>query len=127
MRAERNLLRTARMMPVLRFVVGDWHVAIATHGVCVVLAVLAGATVAVRRAREPIVVLAWLPVLVAATIAGSHLLFWTTRGGALDPVSGGMASMGGVAALAVTLWIAAGSVRCRFAELADVIAPAALV
>lgn len=115
------------MAPVMRFVVAGWHVAVSMHALCVVLAVLAAALVAVRRARAPGVVLAWLPVLVAATLAGSHALYWGTHGGALAPVSGGMASMGGVAALAVALCAAARGSGRRFADLADAIAPAALV
>ena len=71
--------------------------------------------------------LAWLPALIATTLAGAHLLFWLTHGGAPAPVSGGMASMGGVAALAVALWVASRCAQRPLAELADAIAPAALV
>src|SRR5262249_46281799 len=59
--AERNLLGSATMVPELAFVMGGWRVSVSTHGLFVVLAVTTGLALAVRRAREPSVVLAAAP------------------------------------------------------------------
>ncbi len=127
------------MAPAIRFVVGEWRVAVSTHALLVLVAAIAGTLVAVRRARNPALVLAWAPVLVVAVLGGANALFRVMHGGQ----GGGLSSMGGVAALvavvAVAACTAAGAAERmpartstntwarRFGELADVFAPAALI
>jgi len=110
------------MVPELAFVMGGWRVSVSTHGLFVVLAVATGLALAVRRAREPSVVLAAAPALVAAALGGAELLYRTLHRGE----HGGLSSMGGIAAMfAVALVAARGSSR-RFADLADAVAPAGI-
>jgi prolipoprotein diacylglyceryltransferase len=113
------------MVPAIRFFVGGWFVVVSTHAVMVVVAVVVGAVVAVRRARDVEAVMLWAPAVASAAIGGGRLLYVGVHGGSV--VAGGLSSMGGVAAVVVVLGVAArGSVR-RFAELMDVFAPAGIV
>jgi prolipoprotein diacylglyceryltransferase len=111
------------MAPAIRFVVGDWHVAISTHGAFVIVAAIVGTLVAVRRARTPTLVLAWAPLLVVAVLAGASALFRATHGWQ----GGGLSSMGGVVALLAGAAMAARTSGQRFAGMADALAPAGLV
>jgi prolipoprotein diacylglyceryltransferase len=110
------------MAPVIAFVVGGCRINISTHGLFIVLAVVAGVTLAVRRARQPSLVLAWAPALVVAALGGAELLYRALHRGE----GGGLASMGGLAGVcAVALVASHGSPR-RFADLADALAPSGI-
>jgi prolipoprotein diacylglyceryltransferase len=110
------------MMPEIAFVVGGWRVGMSAHAVFVMLAACAGVLLAAWRARQPAVVLTWAPALVAAAVGGADALYRALHGGE----SGGLSSMGGVAAVAaIALAAARGSPR-RFADLADAVAPAGI-
>ncbi len=115
------------MLPALRFVVADTQWVLSTHALLVVVAVLAGTLLAVRRARDPVVVAACAPLVAAAGIAGSRGLFALLRGGDGTMWSGGLTSMGGiVAAIAVivaTSWVT----RVRTTALLDAFVPAGLL
>src|SRR5262245_30856785 len=115
------------MAPTIEFVAGSWHVTLSTHALCVVVAVVVGTLVALRRAREPMVVLAWAPALAGAALIGSHLLYTAVHGGSFMWWSGGLSSMGGVAAVAVVLGLAARGSARRLADLADAVAPAGIL
>src|SRR5262245_32560999 len=114
------------MAPAVRFFVGGWFVVVSTHAVMVVVAVIVGTAVAVRRAREPGEVLLWAPLVVGAALAGSRLLYVAVHGGSLVG-EGGLSSMGGVAAVVVVLAVAARGCAGRFAGLAGAFAPAGIV
>jgi len=115
------------MLPELRVPLGPWLVVVSAHATAVAIAVLAGTLVAARRAPNRRAMLGWAPLLAVAALAGSHLLYWARAGGGFDPRRGGLASMGGVAGLAVGMALAARASGMRLASLADAVAPAALV
>jgi phosphatidylglycerol---prolipoprotein diacylglyceryl transferase len=115
------------MAPAIRFFVAGWFVVVSTHAVMVVVAVVVGAVVAVRRARDVQGVMVWGPVVVGAALAGSRLLYVGVHGGSLVGQAGGLSSMGGVAAIVVVLAVAAHGCARRFADLADAFAPAGVV
>ena len=110
------------MMPVIAFVVRGWRVSVSAHGLLVALAVCVGLLLAVRQARQPAVVLAWAPALVAAALGGAEALYRALHGGE----GGGLSSMGGVAAVAVVALVASRGSPRRFADLADTVAPAGI-
>ncbi len=115
------------MAPEIRFVVDGWHVVLSTHALFVVLAVLAGVAAAAGRAREPAVLLVWSPAFAVAAVGGADLLYRALHGGS----GGGLASMGGIAAVALVCALACavasrGGLR-RGADLADAIAVGGLV
>ncbi len=111
----------------MTFMVRTWQVVVSTHALLVVAAVVVGTLVAMRRAREPIVAAAWLPVLVVAALVASHLLHRAFHGGEGWLWSGGLSSMGGVAGIVLVVAVAARGSARRFADLADAVAPAAIV
>jgi len=115
------------MAPAIRFVAAGSQIVVSTHGLFVVLAVCIGTLLAVRRAREPLLVLGVAPFAAAAALAGSHLLFRVEHGGPAGFWSGGLASSGGVAAVTVVVATAARGSRRRLADLADAIAPAGIL
>jgi phosphatidylglycerol:prolipoprotein diacylglycerol transferase len=115
------------MAPAIRFFVGGWCVVVSTHAVMVVVAVVVGAAVAVRRACDVQRVMMWAPVVAGAALAGSRLLYDAVHGGSLVGQAGGLSSMGGVAAIVVVLAVAAHGRARRFADLADAFAPAGVV
>ena len=115
------------MAPAIRFMAGGFHVVVSTHALFVVLAVFAGTLLAVARAREPSPVLGVAPFAAVAALAGSHLLFRVQHGGPGGLWSGGLASMGGVGALALVIAVAARGSGRRLADLADAVAPAGIL
>lgn len=115
------------MLPVLRFVVADTQLAFSTHALLVVVAVLAGTLLAVRRAREPLVVVACAPLVAAAGIAGSRGLFTLLRGGDGTMWSGGLSSMGGIAAGLAVIVATGWATRVRPASLLDAFVPGGLL
>jgi len=115
------------MAPALRFTAGGFHVVLSAHALFVVLAVVAGTLMAVARARDPSLVLGVAPFAAAAALAGSHLLFRVQHGGCAGLWSGGLASMGGLGAIALVLVIAARGSRRRLADLADAFALAGIL
>lgn len=115
------------MWPAVRFVVGETQVVLATHALCIVAGVLAGTMLAVRRARDPFVVLASAPAVVLAGIAGSRALFAVMRGGDGTLWSGGLTSMGGIAAGLAVVALAARMARVRAADMLDAFVPAGLL
>lgn len=115
------------MWPAVRLVVGDTQLVVATHALCIVVGVLAGTMLAVRRAREPMVVLACAPLVAFAGIAGSRALFAMLRGGDGTVLSGGLASTGGIAAGLAVIVAVACATRVRVVELLDAFVPAGLL
>ena len=107
------------MLPVLHLRFDDLHVALSTHAALVVLGVLAGMALAVRRARAPLVVLAVAPAIAAAALGGAWLLFRALHG----PPGGGLASMGGLAAGALAAAVAARAAGRPLVHLLDDLAP----
>src|SRR5262249_61255676 len=63
----------------------------------------------------------------AAALAGSPLLFRLQHGGPAGLWSGGLASIGGLGAIALVLVIAASGSPRSLADLADAFAPAAIL
>jgi len=113
------------MHPELVFVVGATRVLVSTHAVAVVVAVLAGTLLAVRRARDPAHALLAAPLLAVTTLGGAQLAFVALRGGGDAP--GGLASVGGVVGLVAGVGLAARVLRVPLVPLLDVFAPAALL
>jgi len=120
-------LHVAVMFPQARLVVGDTQIVLATHGLAIVVGVAVGALYAARRAREPGPVLAAAACVTVAALAGSHALFVLLHGGATGLWSGGLASMGGVAAGLATTALAARLGGRGVLDLLDAIAPGALL
>jgi prolipoprotein diacylglyceryltransferase len=85
------------MAPAIRFMAAGSQIVVSTHGLFVVLAVIVGTLLAVRRAREPVLVVGVAPFATVAALAGSHLLFRVEHGGPAGLWSGGLASSGGIA------------------------------
>jgi phosphatidylglycerol:prolipoprotein diacylglycerol transferase len=115
------------MWPTVRFVAGQTQIALATHALCIVAGVIAGTLLAMRRARDPFVVLACAPAVVVGGIAGSRALFALMRGGDGTEQSGGLTSMGGIAAGLVVIVVAARVTRTRAGDLLDAFVPAGLL
>lgn len=115
------------MAPAIRFMAFGSHVLVSTHAVFVVLAVVAGTLVAASRAREPLTMLGVAPGIAMVALAGSHLLFRAQHGGPAGLWSGGLSSMGGVAGVAPAIALASRGSRRRCADLADALAPAAIL
>ncbi len=115
------------MLPEVRFVVGGWQVVVALHGIGILVGVVAGAALAVRRAHEPVAALLAVAVVAVAALAGAHALYRALHGGPGGPWSGGLASTGGVAAGLAAAWVVARLTRRSVAEVLDVIAPAGLL
>jgi phosphatidylglycerol:prolipoprotein diacylglycerol transferase len=107
-------------------VVGATQVVVSLHALAVVVGVVAGAAVAVRRAGDPRLALATVAAVAGAALAGAHALFVALHGG--DGVwTGGLASVGGIlAGLAATVAVARATRRPAGALL-DAIVPAGLV
>ena len=115
------------MLPVLRFVVGGTQVSIALHALAVAAGIVLGAAVAVRRARDPALVLAAVAVVAVAALAGAHALFVVLHGDRGVPETGGLVSVGGIAAGIAAAWVSARLAGRPSGELLDAIAPAGLV
>jgi phosphatidylglycerol:prolipoprotein diacylglycerol transferase len=115
------------MLAEWRFVLGGAQIAVSCHGAMVVLAVVAGSLLAVRRAREPAVVLVAVAAVGVAALVGAHAFFAALHGGAALAWTGGLASMGGVGAGLAATWLVARLARRPAGELLDAIAPAGLL
>ncbi len=111
------------MWPILHLHVGDVRVAVATHALVVVIAAVAGAVLAVRRARDPFVVAAWAPAVAVAALVGAHAWFRGLAGGEGGVWSGGLASVGGIVAALVVIVVAARSAGVGVLSLLDAYAP----
>lgn len=115
------------MWPALHVHLGGAHAVVSTHPLVVGAAVLAGIVVAVRRASAPWAVLAVAPIVATAVLGGSRVLFWLLRGGSVDPLGGGLASMGGLAAGLVAIATSARLARVPIAALLGAFAPAGVL
>ncbi|TMB16366.1 MAG: hypothetical protein E6J59_19200 [Deltaproteobacteria bacterium] len=111
------------VLPALRLVLGGTQVAVALHGLAIVLGVGAGALLAVRRAREPAVVAVAAAAVAAASLVGGHALFALVHGGG----AGGLASTGGIAAGLGAAVVVAWVTDRPAGELLDAIVPAGLL
>jgi len=113
------------VLPALRVVLGRTQVVASLHALVVVLGVAAGALLALRRAREPTVVLVAVAAVAVGGLAGGHLLFVLLHGPGRG--AGGLASAGGVAAGLAATWAIARLARRPAGELLDAIVPAGLL
>ncbi len=115
------------MLPQLRFVVGTTQVVLSSHALAVVVGVAAGTLVALRRARDPAWVLAAVAAVAVAALCGAHGFFLVVRGEGGGVWTGGLASIGGIAAGLATAALVARVARRPACDLLDAIAPAGLV
>jgi phosphatidylglycerol:prolipoprotein diacylglycerol transferase len=111
----------------LRFVVGATQVVVSLHAVAILVGVVAGTVLAVRRAPVPGAALTAVALVTVAALAGAQMLFRLVHGGEGRLWSGGLASTGGVAAGLVATVVAARVTRRPARELLDAIAPAGLL
>lgn len=100
---------------------------LSTHPLVVCVAVIVGAGFAARRSGSPSLVLAVAPPVAVAALVGSRALFWLLRGGSVDPLGGGLASMGGLAAGLLAIGASARVARVPVASLLDAFAPAGVL
>jgi len=108
------------MFPELHFVVGGTHVTVALHALCVVLAVAAATGLIAWRTPDA------LPAALACTFAallGARIWYRLFRGGPVDFWSGGLASTGGIIAVAGAIFLAARLARHPPLALFDALAP----
>jgi phosphatidylglycerol:prolipoprotein diacylglycerol transferase len=115
------------MWPAAHVHVAGMHAVVSTHPVVVCVAVAVGIAMAMRRGACSGCVLAVAPLVAAAGLGGSRALFWVLRGGSADPLGGGLASMGGLAAGLVVIAASARVARVPLAALLDAFAPAAVL
>lgn len=115
------------MWPGIAFVVGATRIHVATHATLVAIGVGAGAALAVRRAVDPGRILLATAMVAAAVLAGAHALFAALHGGNGMVWSGGLASIGGVAAGLLAAPAAARLTRQPLWPLLDRLVPAALL
>src|SRR5207253_683315 len=113
--------------PEVAFTVGQLHVAVSSHALAVAAGVAAGFVLALRRARDPAVVLAAAAAMTVAALAGAHGLFRAMHGGDERFWNGGLASTGGVAAGVIAAWVTAWVAGRPLAELLDALAPAGVL
>jgi phosphatidylglycerol:prolipoprotein diacylglycerol transferase len=113
------------VLPHIALVVGGVQVGLALHALAIVVGVAVGAALALRRAREPRLVLLAVPVVAFAGLVGSRALFALLHGGA-GLWTGGLASSGGVAAGLAAAWLVARRAGRPVVEVLDSIAPAAI-
>lgn len=119
-------LACQRVHPEMRFVVGSTQVAVSLHALAIVVAVAVGASIALRRAREPAFVLLAVPVVAVAGLIGARALHATLHGGG-GVWTGGLASTGGIAAGFVAACLIARASGRPIVDLLDPLAPAAIV
>jgi phosphatidylglycerol:prolipoprotein diacylglycerol transferase len=105
----------------------DHHVVVATHGVLVALAVLAGMLVATRRSTYPAAAAVAAAAVAVASLVGAQALFVSLRGGPFGFWSGGLTSTGGVVAGLGVTWLVARLTGNAPGSLFDAIVPAGLV
>jgi prolipoprotein diacylglyceryltransferase len=115
------------MWPALHVHIAGTHVVVSTHPLVVCVAVIVGVAVAARRTLHPTTVLATAPLVAVAALGGSRALFWLLRGGSADPLGGGLASMGGLAAGLLAIALSARLARVPLASLLDAFAPAGVL
>jgi phosphatidylglycerol:prolipoprotein diacylglycerol transferase len=102
-----------------------WHATIGMHPLLTLVAVLAGARLAARRA--PGAAMASVAVAAALVVlAGSRALYWLIDGGGLF-ASGGLTSLGGVVAGVAAAPVLARLAGVQLAVLLDALVPAALL
>jgi phosphatidylglycerol:prolipoprotein diacylglycerol transferase len=124
----RDVQRRAGMWPEVHVPLpADRHVVVATHGVLVALAVLAGMLVAARRSRHPATAVVAAAAVAVAALVGAHALFVSLRGGPFGFWSGGLTSMGGVVAGLGVTWLVARLTGNAPGSLLDAIVPAGLI
>ena len=105
----------------------DRHLIVATHGLLVVLAVVAGMVVTARRSERPAAALAIAATVAAAALAGAHALFASVHGGPFGLRLGGLTSTGGVVAGLGATWAIARLTGSAPGRLYDAIVPAGLI
>jgi phosphatidylglycerol:prolipoprotein diacylglycerol transferase len=115
------------VLPQLRFVLGATHVVVSLHALAIVIGVLAGTLLALRRARDPASVLAAVAAVTVAALLGAHALFLLLRGERGGVWTGGLASTGGVAAGLAAAALVSRIVRRPAREVLDAIVPAGLL
>jgi phosphatidylglycerol---prolipoprotein diacylglyceryl transferase len=115
------------VFPELRFVLGGTQLVLSTHGLAIAAGVAAGAALAARRAREPLLVIATGAGVAVVALLGARALFVSLHGGGGGLWSGGLASTGGVLAGLAATWTIARVVRRSPLELLDALAPAGLL
>lgn len=109
------------MWPVEHLRLGAWHLAVSPYDLAILLGVVTGLAIAVRRAREPETMLVVASLAVLAGVPASHLWHQVVHG------TPGLSSMGGVAGGLVAIVGAARVMRVPVREVLDALAPAALV
>jgi phosphatidylglycerol:prolipoprotein diacylglycerol transferase len=115
------------VFPEVRFVLGGMQLVLSTHGFAIVAGVAAGAVLAARRAREPLLVVGAAAVVAVVALLGARALFVALHGGGAGLWSGGLASSGGVLAGLASTWLLACVLRRPAVELLDALAPAGLL
>jgi phosphatidylglycerol:prolipoprotein diacylglycerol transferase len=115
------------VFPEIRFVLGGMQLTLSTHGLAIAAGVAAGAALAARRARDPLLVIATGAVVAVLALFGARALFVALHGGGAGLWSGGLASTGGVLAGLAGTWTIARVVRRPPVELLDALAPAGLL
>ena len=115
------------MHPEIAFTLDHVHVAASSHGLAVAVGVAAGFILALRRARDPAVVLVAAAVMTVTALAGAHWVFRAMHGGDGGFWTGGLASTGGVAGSVVAVWVVAWLARRPLRELLDALAPAGIL
>src|SRR2546425_7936170 len=83
------------MLSELRFVVGRTQVVLSVHALLAAAAVVAGAFVVARRAREPAVALPTVAVVAVTALGGAHGLFALLHGDGRGLWTGGLPARGG--------------------------------
>ncbi len=114
------------MLPELRVVVGATQVSVSLHALAIVVGVAAGALLAARRHDDPALALATIAVVGVAALVGARALFALLHGGG-GFWTGGLASIGGIAAGLAAAWMVARIAHASAAALLDVIVPAGLL
>jgi phosphatidylglycerol:prolipoprotein diacylglycerol transferase len=105
----------------------DHHLIVATHGVLVAVAVLAGLMVAARRSPHPGPAVVMAAGIAVASLVAAHALFVWLRGGPLAFWSGGLTSTGGVVVGLGLTWLFARLTGRAPGALLDAIVPAGLI
>jgi phosphatidylglycerol:prolipoprotein diacylglycerol transferase len=108
------------MWPVEHLRLGTWHVTVSLYDVAILLGILTGLAIAVRRARRPETMLVVASLAVLAGVPASHLWHQTIHG------SPGLSSMGGIGGGLVAIAVAARVLGVSLRETLDAIAPGAL-
>jgi phosphatidylglycerol:prolipoprotein diacylglycerol transferase len=114
------------VLPRAAFVFGDVQVGVSLHALAIVVAVVVGGAVGLRRAPDRRLVLLAVPAVALAGLVGARALFRLLHGGA-GVWTGGLASTGGVAAGLAAAWLVAHSARRPVVDVLDPLAPAAIV